>query len=252
MTPTTSTTSAQLLLDARSRGGVVHWRDILPASLADAYATQDATLAQIGPIGGWKVGAKGPQAEPSCAPLPLACLLPTGVRLTGAAWQLRGIEVEVALRVGRDLDLDPHGPVPSQAELAAAFDAVLPVIEVVESRLADREGSDPLCQVADLLSHGALVLGAPSALPPAQLDLRMLAATQSFDGQVVADTVGGNPAADVWHLLGWLALHCAQRGQPLRRGQIVTTGSCTGMLSAPAGARVQGQVAGVGVAEVQF
>ena len=252
MPPATPTTSAQLLLDARSRGGVVHWRDIMPASLADAYATQDATLAQIGPIGGWKVGAKGPQDEPGCAPLPLAGLLPTGVRLTGSAWQLRGIEVEVALRVGRDLDLDPNGPIPSPAELAAAFDAVLPVIEVVESRLADREGSDPLCQTADLLSHGVLVLGAPSAVLPAQLDLRTLVATLSFNGQPVAQTVGGNPAADVWHVVGWLALHCAQRGQPLRQGQIVTTGSCTGMLSAPAGARVQGLVAGVGVVDVQF
>lgn len=102
------------------------------------------------------------------------------------------------------------------------------------------------------MSHGALVLGAPSALPPSELDLRTLPATLVFNGEKVASTLGGNPAEDVWTLLAWLALHCEQRGQPLRAGQIVTTGSCAGMLLAPAGALVQAEVNGVGRIEVQF
>ena len=61
-----------------------------------------------------------------------------------------------------------------------------------------------------------------------------------------------NTAADVWRLLGWLAWHCAQRGQPLRAGQGVTTGSCTGLLFAPEGSHVQAQLDGVGMVELYF
>lgn len=232
------------LLAARAGAALPAWRDILPADREAAYAMQDATLAGLGPVGGWKVGARSPEAEPICAPLPAAGLLPSGAVLAGPAWRLRGVEAEVALRVARDLDA---GPLPPDA-----FDAVLPAIEVVETRLADFDGSDPLAQLADLQSHGALVLGPPSAMAPGSLDLRAIEARLSFDGRVVAQTRGGNPAGDLHRLLSWLAAHCARRGQPLRAGQVVTTGSLTGMLFAGAGAQVEAALAGIGTVTLRF
>jgi 2-keto-4-pentenoate hydratase len=196
------------------------------------------------------VGAKGPQVEPHCAPLPASGVRASGAALAGPAWRWRCIEVEVALRLGRDLD--PKGRLLPPAELAEAFDAVLPAIEVVETRLAEGKTADPLAHLADLQCHGALVLGNPSALAPAQLDLRTVEASLRFGAISAAHTHGGNPAQDVWHLLAWLALHCAQRGQPLRTGQIVTTGSCTGLLVAPAGVPVRGEIATVGAVELRF
>lgn len=89
-------------------------------------------------------------------------------------------------------------------------------------------------------------------MSPGDLDLREVQACLAFDGQPVASTRGANPAGDVWRLLGWLAWHCAQRGQPLRAGQVITTGSCTGMLFAPEGSHVQAQLAGIGMVELQF
>jgi 2-keto-4-pentenoate hydratase len=221
-----------------------------PPDRAAAFAVQEATLASLGPRGGWKVGAKDPNAEPGCAPLPASGLLPTGAQLVGAPWKLRGIEVEVALRLGRDL-VPADGP-PDAHEIQSAIDAVLPVMEVVETRLADWRASDPLAQLADLQSHGALVIGEASQMPPAQVDLRTLQAYLAFDGQPVASTRGANPAADIWRLLGWLAWHCVQRGEPLRAGQVVTTGSCTGLLFAPEGARVDAHLEGIGRVQLQF
>ena len=246
-------TTAQLLLAARRGHTQLNGRDVLPASTAHAYQVQDLTVAELGSIGGWKVGAKNATSEPTCAPLPLAGVLPSGATLTGPPWQLRGIEVEVALRLGRDLD--PQGQWLSPDELAPFFDAVLPAIEVVESRLLDRTNCDPLSQLADLQSHGALVLGPPSPMPATLLDLLDLSKLQAhlwFDGQPSASTLGGNPAADLWRLIAWLALHCAQRGQPLRAGQVITTGSCTGLLSAPEGAHVEADVVGLGRVELRF
>jgi 2-keto-4-pentenoate hydratase len=242
--------AAQRLLATRQGAAAVPFREILPSDRDSAFAIQDATVARLGAIGGWKVGTKGIAAEPACSPLPAAGILASGAVLRGAPWQLRGVEVEVAFRLGRDLD--PQGRMLSRTEIAAAIDQVLPVIEVVETRLADWRQSEPLAQLADLQSHGALVLGAPATVPPESVDLRELEAYLAFDGQAVASARGANPAADVWRLLAWLALHCSERGVPLRAGQVVTTGSCTGMLFASEGAAVLGQLAGIGQVELRF
>jgi 2-keto-4-pentenoate hydratase len=222
----------------------------LPPDTAAAYAVQDATLAAIGPIAGWKVGAKGPDSEPNCAPLPAQGVAASGAALLGPPWRMRGIEVEVAVRLGRDLVAPDREP--QADEIRAAIDAVLPAIEVVESRLAHWRESAPLAQLADLGTHGGLVLGAPSAIDPKELDLRTVQAYLAFDGQPVVSARGANAAADIWRLLGWLARHCTQRGQPLRAGQVITTGSCSGLLFAPEGAHVQAQVEGIGLVELRF
>ncbi|MDB5859261.1 MAG: Hydratase/decarboxylase [Ramlibacter sp.] len=241
---------AQRLLQARQGGVPAAWREGVPADARQAYAVQDATLAALSATGGWKVDASAPDAEPTCAPLPAAGLRADGARLHGAGWGLRGIEVEVALRLGLDLD-GSAGPPPLEV-LQSAVAAVQPAIEVVETRLQDWRASPPLAQLADLQSHGALVLGAAATLPPAELDLRQLVAYLAFDGQPVASARGAHPVGDPWRLLAWLAVHCSRRGQPLRAGQVVTTGSCTGLLFAPEGARVEAQLHGIGRVGLQF
>ncbi|HEU5296843.1 MAG TPA: 2-oxopent-4-enoate hydratase, partial [Burkholderiaceae bacterium] len=55
---------------ARSEGERAPHSAVCPASRQEAYAIQDATVAGLGPMGGWKVGARARQ-EPTCAPLPL-------------------------------------------------------------------------------------------------------------------------------------------------------------------------------------
>ena len=241
---------ARRLVAAHKGAAAVPHADALPPDRDSAFAVQDATLAGLGAIGGWKVGAKGPTLEPGCAPLPAAGVMPSGAKLLGPPWNMRGIEVEVAVRLGKDLV--PTSGEPDAATVRAAIDAVLPAIEVVETRLADWRDSAPLAQLADLQSHGALILGEPSDMDLDALDLRTVQAYLAFDGQPVASTYGANPAADIWRLVGWLAWHCVQRGQPLRAGQVITTGSCTGMLFAPEGAHVQAQLDGIGRVELRF
>lgn len=238
---------AHRLIAARRGGPAVPFRDVLPADRAGAYAIQDATVAGLGPVGGWKVGGPSVEAEPTAAPLPEA-----GLRSSGATFEgpMRGAELEVALRIGRDIR--PNGALLSAAALAACIGAVLPAIEVVETRLADWKDADPLAQLADLGTHAALVLGEPASMDPASLDLRTVEARLSFGGRVVAETRGGNTASDVWRSLAWLARHAEARGRPLSVGDVVTTGSCTGLLFAKAGDRVEGEIAGLGRVAVQF
>ncbi|WP_050477517.1 2-keto-4-pentenoate hydratase [Herbaspirillum rhizosphaerae] len=240
-------TIAQLLLNARAEGKRATVDPVLDQ--AQAYAVQDALLRELGPVAAWKVGAKGPRQEPICAPLPARGVLSSGVRLSGA-YPLRGMEVELAFRLGRDFDVGDR--LPEQAEIIDALEAMLPAIEVVESRLADYPHSSKLTQLADLQSHGALVVGAAMPLSAAVTDLLRTEARLSFDGVEVARTVGGNPAGDVWPVLAWLARHCSLRGMPLRKGQIITTGSCTGMLFADAALKVNAEIDGLGAVELGF
>jgi 2-keto-4-pentenoate hydratase len=223
--------SSRHLLEARRHRRLVDWNDVLPRNVADAYAIQDRVASALAPVGGWKVGAGTPTSRPLCAPLPASGLIGSGSTLGPGPTGERMIEVEVALRLGRDLR--PQGRLLGRDELAPAFDALLPVIEVLESRLADRAEAPWLASLGDFLGHGMLVLGEPSSTPPGDLDLTKLHASMHVDGVCAVDMTGANPCGDVWRLLAWLAVHCEERGQPLRAGQIVTTGSCTGVMRAP-------------------
>jgi len=223
----------------------------LPATAAEAYAVQDSVLAHLGGgIGGWKVGAPNAETEPNCGPLPASGVHASGAVLPAARFAARWVELEAALRVGRLLEVRQDMPTPT--ELAGFFDAVVPTLECVESRLAaGREAPVPL-RLADLQSHGALVVGEPAPLAPSALDLRTLQATLKFGDAEAARTTGGNPAQDVWRLVGWLARHCTERGVPLSPGQIVTTGSCTGLLAAPLDTDVVGAIEGLGEVRLRY
>lgn len=229
----------------------------LPAALLqsldvrDAYRLQDATLERLGPVGGWKVGSKGPDSQPHCAPLPQAALHRSGAMLPASRFAWRLVELEVAVRLRTDLSLGATDR-PTPTELAQALDAVLPAFEAVESRLEDGQNASPMAKLADLQCHGALVLGAPSSLLPAEVDLRTVQATLWLGEACAVRAVGGNPAQDLWALLGWLARHCTERGMPLRRGQVVTTGSCTGLTAVPAACMARGALHGIGTVELQY
>ncbi len=242
--------ATQLLLDARASGALLDWRRLAVGDAATAYAVQDAQLARLGPVGGWKVGSKGDGSEPACSPLPASGMLAAGAELSGPQWRMRGLEAELALRVGRDFD--PGDALPSREELLQVFDAVLPAIEVVETRLGQPPCGNPWAAMADLQSHGALVLGTPLPMPAIAPDLRTIGASLALDGKEVARMTGGNPAGDLWPMLAWLARHCARRGMPWKKGQIVTTGSCTGVQYARPGMKVEAVLEGMGAVAFSF
>lgn len=241
---------AQQLLQARASGNALDWRQLAVSDAAQAYAVQDATLAQLGAVGGWKVGSRGAGTQPAGSPLPAAGVLASGAVLQGSAWRLRGLEVELALRVGRDLALDETAD--THAELRAVFDAVLPAIEVVETRLGGGTNENPWAGMADLQSHGALVIGQPRPLAEGIPDLRTLTASLALDGQEVVRKTGANPVGDMWPVLAWLVRHSAARGLPLKQGQIITTGSCTGLAHAAPGQQVRAEVIGLGTVALSF
>jgi 2-keto-4-pentenoate hydratase len=63
---------------------------------------------------------------------------------------------------------------------------------------------------------------------------------------------GSHPWGNPLRLLPWATAHCAQRGSPLRGGDILTTGSWTGMEFAQPGDEIVARFPGVGEAAVRL
>ncbi len=218
-----------------------------PASVEEAYAVQDAVSRALGPVGGFKVGAATPAAEPRRAPL-LASRIHAGpARLSASDFHRLGIEAELALRVGRDLP--PRERRYTRDEVLAALDTLHPAIEIVDSRFADRERMDDLSLVADNQSNGAFVYGA-QVREWRGVDLARQRVRLSIDGAVAVEREGGNTAGDPLRGVVWLANHLAARGEGLGAGQIVTTGSTTGLEWVKPGAVVEAEFPGFGAVRV--
>jgi 2-keto-4-pentenoate hydratase len=227
--------AADTLLAARKAGsGPMLPPELRPASAADASEIQRLTIASLGPIGGWKVGAAGPDAPPSCAPMPASGLHTTPAALPGTVFTTRDIESEIAFVLASDL---PPRPTPyTRAEIIAAIASCHPGIEVLQSRFADPAAADSLSNLADLIRHGAYVLGVP--IPGWQsIDFAAVEVVQTIDGTTLRRR--GNPAGDMVRLIAWLANVGAAWAGGLRAGQIVTCGSWTGATYSPAARHVE-------------
>jgi len=243
--------AAQLLLAARKHEIILAQLPLecMPADAAEAYAVQDEVSATLGPVAGWKVGAKGLDAPPSCAPMPAQSVFAApyhffDLLMAGA----RGVEVEIALCMKHDLP--PRAAPYTQEEVLAAVATVHPAIEVVSSRYS-HAASNALAGLADSLSNCAFIYG-PGRSDLGQIDQSVQHAELYFNGLEVASSVGGNPAVDIWPLVTWLANHLAGRCGGLKAGQFVTTGSCTGLLYAESGSSVNATLHNIGVVDISF
>jgi 2-keto-4-pentenoate hydratase len=204
-----------------------------PQTEASAYAVQHAVAETLGPIGGWKVGAGGPDDRPSAAPLPASVIVAAPARLP-PHYSDRLVEAEIAFRIDRDLP--PRETAYTRDEVLAAIGSCHPVVEVVQWRIKDWRPAPAILKLADNLGHGGLVVGEPKPDWRA-VDFNTLEVTQEIAGQA-AKQARGNPAGDMIRLVAWLADEGAVWAGGLKAGQIVTCGSWTGITEAAAEAPV--------------
>ena len=159
------------------------------------------------------------------------------------AFRLNGLEAELAFTFARDLP--PRSAPYAENDVLAAIASVHAAIEIVDSRFVDLRAVDPLSAAADFASHGALIVG-PARTTDLRVDQLRQAVKLAAGDKVLYEGVGGNAAGDVFRLLVWLANHAAVRCGGLRSGQVVTTGSCSGLTFATPPARVTATLADLG------
>jgi 2-keto-4-pentenoate hydratase len=239
----------RILVEARRTGTLI---DALPdgsvpADLEEAHAVQMVTAAALGEtIAGWKV-AITKDGEVMRAPLFGSRMFSSPAEIPASLTPLLGIEVEIAFRFERALV--PRAGQYGADEVASAVTA-LAAIEVVDSRFRNRSEVPALALTADCMTNGAFVAGTMRS-DWRSFDLSGLEASLIVNGEVVVQRVGGHseidPLRPAVRLANALRTSCG-----VAAGQIVTTGTCTGLTIVKPGDRVVGCFAGFGEAEVCF
>jgi len=221
---------------------------------ADAYAVQRLVAQALhGPDAVfpryWKSGGPSREAIATHAPLPAEGVWPSPADARRSPCNIRLIEVEIALRLGRDVTpLEAAALLPDAAP--ALVDAMAVSIELVDSRWRQGVQAPALLKLADLQSHGALVLGEWIAFAPRDWATQPVtvrigdASPLTFSGSHSM----GDPA---WVLPAWLR-HATREGHAVPRGTVVTTGTWCGMLPANAGDLVTARFDGIGEVALQL
>ncbi|WP_243788140.1 2-keto-4-pentenoate hydratase [Saccharopolyspora gloriosae] len=141
------------------------------------------------------------------------------------------VEVEVGYLLGADLP----GESCTERDVLAGTEALVPSIELIDSRIGDWRIS-LADTIADNASSAGFMLGA-ARIPPDAVDPRAIDAVLRRDGSPIAagssDAVLGDPTTAV----AWLARKVAAFGVRLRAGHVVLPGSCTRAVDVAAGQR---------------
>jgi 2-keto-4-pentenoate hydratase len=227
---------------------------VAPASADDAYAVQSAVARALGWFADgaprhWKSGGPSRDAVLTHAPLPPAGVWRSPASSAGWPLQLHGIEAEIALRLAADVDAERAAQL-GHAEAVSLIDAMTVSIEIVDSRWSEGLEAPALAKLADLQSHGALVLG--RWVPFAARDWSAQRCSVRIGDGAPAEFRGTHALADPAFVLpAWLR-HATRDGGVVPAGSVVTTGTWCGVLHARPGRRVQVEFDGIGAAEVEF
>lgn len=232
-----------------------------PADEDGGYAVQDALHGRLaaagrGELAGWKIGCTTAVMQ-AYLKIPSPCaggILAGGVHaapcaIPYATYVRPGVECEMAVRLGADL---PAGGAPyDRARVAAAVEACMAAIEIVDDRYVDWRQIDTPTLIADDFFQAGIVLG-PAVSDWRSLDFAAMGGRMAVNGAAV----GTGRAADVmghpFEALAWLANRLARRGRQLRAGDLVMTGSIVETKWLEPGDRVEVAIDGLGEAAVAF
>src|SRR5437588_1647411 len=229
---------------------------LLPADLDEADVVRAAFEAierarGRGEVVGYKIGLTTPLMPKLCG-VDEPCygaIFATEVRHRRAELPVRdycrlGIETEIAVRLGEDL---PQGG--SAGRVAAAVESCMAAIEVLEDLRHDYKRLSAAAMVAGNVWNAGIVLGPPVA-DWRRLDLAGLNARLTINGREIGTGKGGDVMGNPLNALAWLADKRGAQGTPLKRGQIVMTGSMVPIQFPAAGDRAIVEVEELGTAEL--
>lgn len=243
---------ATRLREAYSGVAIAPMRDGLdPVDAAGAYAVQEINTrfweSQGRRIVGRKAGltAKAVQAQlgvdqPDFGVLFADMRVADGAVLSPSRCLQPKAEAEIAFVLASDLP----SPDTTPEQVAAAVASVHAAIEIVDSRIADWKITFA-DTVADNGSSAFFVL-AEQGLPLAGLDLEGAAMEMWFNDQVVSTGLGSAALGNPLNAAAWLAQTLAQRGEPLKAGDILMAGALGPMVTLLPGTRVKARIAGIG------
>lgn len=260
MNETSLQAAANLLHEHWMRGTLIPALpvDIQPATRKEGYAIQARLEARShSPVHGWKIaatsaagqahiGVDGPIAGRILAErvVPCAGVVPAGPNHMAVA------EVEFAFRMGRDLEPRPEAF--SVEDVLAAVDTLHVAIEIPDSRYEDfaRVGAPQL--IADNACAHYFVAAEASTADWRAIDLVTHRVVGRIEGKLEREGSGANVLDDPRIALAWLANELSRLGITLRKGQMVTTGTCVPPMPISSGDLVTADFGSLGTATVRI
>jgi 2-keto-4-pentenoate hydratase len=239
----------EALIQARRDGGWIEELSAAPSSVAEAHTIQDRVAAALGEaVGAFKINAPSGRALERGL-IYARMIRPSPARIAPAETPHLGVKAEIAFRFIRDLPArdKPYG----RGEVVEAM-APSPAIEVVSSRFRDPLTRPPLEKLADNLINGALAPGTARDGDARMVEPRSGAPRGDARGERRnVRRQGGHAAGDPAGFA--VALVNAMRNAGgVKAGQIVTTGSWTGLMFLKPGDRCSARFEGLSGAEVAF
>ena len=227
--------AAQFLAAAR-KAGVPGGRlpeALRPADLESSLVIQHQIMGLLGAqIGGWKCSVPAEARPILAAPIFASTIHRTSPCTIQATGNIARIEPEVAFIMGRDL---PQRETPyTEAEIRSAIAEPRLVLELLGSRYIDPTAPSWPEMMADFVQNQGLFIG-PTFARGLDASLRKIAVTVSTKAGVLSTHDGHHGDGHPLNPLYWLANFLANRGEGLRAGQIVTTGSYAGAIEVPIG-----------------
>jgi 2-keto-4-pentenoate hydratase len=228
-----------------------------PQTLTDGYAIQDAFVGAWGqPVAGWKVGCTALDTqrlfgteEPFYGPIFADVVFRSPAELPAARFALRGIECEFAFQLAADFE--PREEPYELEEAAERVSAPIPAIEIVSPRLDHPIRYGAPSAIADCGVNGALVLGA-AALDWQALDLATHLVRLDIDGERKAEGTGALVLGHPLNVLTWFVNRYTASGRTLSAGQIVSTGTTTGLVALEPGRTAVADFGSLGTVELTF
>ena len=251
--------AAASLREARSSGRALKGlaEDCRPATVDDGYQIQTA-FRQLWTdrLAGWKIGAtaapvmaKFGVTEPFCGPIYAADVYASPARLEAQRFNHYVIETEFAYRLGHDL---PARAAPyARGEIVEAVDAVIPAFEMINCRYEALPLDNAPAAIADCGLNGALVLG-PAVTDWRTIDVPHHAVRLLVDGVVKGEGTGASALDDPRNVLDWVINRLSRNGVGLTKGQVLSTGTCTGVVKLEPGQVAVGDFGALGKIEVRF
>ncbi|WP_300550692.1 2-keto-4-pentenoate hydratase [Roseovarius sp.] len=209
------------------------------------FAVQEALAATLGPVGGFKVACP-PDAPIIIAPIYASDIHSSPATLTLPDDEEVGVELEYAFRVIAPL---PDRDAPDFAARLRSCVELLPVFELVRSRLEDPKGASGLLKMLDNQLNGAVVFGAPIR-DWQDIDVTQATATLTIGDEVHLSGAARVPGGDAFATLHKLALAIGDHCGGLQPGQLVITGSLNGLPWVRPGLVARGGIAGLGAVEM--
>jgi 2-keto-4-pentenoate hydratase len=240
-------TLSELLLHAHYGGSPVAIDPALfPGSADEAYWVQEVVLRGLDPRRpkAWKVSPPRDGVESYASPTPFKGLQVSPAEFHGSH-RVLGVEAEIAFRFAA-----APAPKAKRQDIERVVEEAFVLIELCESRYANWDQANAFCRLADFQSHGGFALGTGTRnwLP---IDFSAQRVELGINGKPVVSGEGSHPSGDPFALVAWAASHCAARGMPLAAGDIVTTGTWTGLTAIAPGDEIVARFDGVGEARLR-